>query len=163
MKKEVIVALDFPTVEESLEFLEKFGDEKLFVKIGLELYLQNGQVVVEQIKKLGHKIFLDLKLHDIPNTVYGAAKGLAQFHVDILTVHAAGGYEMLKAAKQGMVDGGSFDTNVIAITQLTSTSEQDMREYPSFFRGKCHSLCEVSKTSRFRWSCFICLGIRKNY
>ena len=64
MKKEVIVALDFPTVEESLEFLEKFGDEKLFVKIGLELYLQNGQVVVKQIKKLGHKIFLDLKLHD---------------------------------------------------------------------------------------------------
>ena len=129
MKKEVIVALDFPTVEESLEFLEKFGDEKLFVKIGLELYLQNGQVVVEKIKTLGHKIFLDLKLHDIPNTVYGASKGLAQFHVDILTVHAAGGYEMLKAAKQGMVDGGSFDTNVIAITQLTSTSEQDMREY----------------------------------
>ena len=117
MKKEVIVALDFPTVEDSLKFLEQFGDEKLFVKIGLELYLQNGQVVVEQIKKLGHKIFLDLKLHDIPNTVYGAAKGLAQFHVDILTVHAAGGYEMLKAAKQGMLDGGSFDTNVIAITQ----------------------------------------------
>ena len=81
----------------------------------------------EKIKELGHKIFLDLKLHDIPNTVYGATKGLAKFKVDILTVHAAGGYEMLKAAKRGMVEGGSVDTNVIAITQLTSTSEEAMK------------------------------------
>ena len=128
MNKDVIIALDFPTLEDTLNFLEKFGEEKLFVKVGMELYLQNGPVVIEKIKELGHKIFLDLKLHDIPNTVYGATKGLAKFKVDILTVHASGGYEMLKAAKRGMVEGGSVDTNVIAITQLTSTSEEAMKE-----------------------------------
>ena len=128
MNKDVIIALDFPTLEDTLSFLEKFGEEKLFVKVGMELYLQNGPVVIEKIKELGHKIFLDLKLHDIPNTVYGATKGLAKFKVDILTVHATGGYEMLKAAKRGMVEGGSVDTNVIAITQLTSTSEEAMKE-----------------------------------
>jgi len=128
MNKDVIIALDFPTLEDTLSFLEKFGEEKLFVKVGMELYLQNGPVVIEKIKELGHKIFLDLKLHDIPNTVYGATKGLAKFKVDILTVHAAGGYEMLKAAERGMVEGGSVDTNVIAITQLTSTSEEAMKE-----------------------------------
>ncbi|ERK60006.1 orotidine 5'-phosphate decarboxylase [Gemella bergeri ATCC 700627] len=128
MQKDVIIALDFPTVEETLEFLEKFGEEKLFVKIGMELYLQNGPIIIEKIKNLGHKIFLDLKLHDIPNTVYGATKGLAKFNVDILTVHAAGGFEMLKAAKQGMIDGGGKNTKVIAITQLTSTSEENMKK-----------------------------------
>ena len=128
MNKDVIIALDFPTLEDTLNFLEKFGEEKLFVKVGMELYLQNGPVVIEKIKELGHKIFLDLKLHDIPNTVYGATKGLAKFKVDILTVHAGGGYEMLKAAKRGMVEGGSVDTNVIAITQLTSTSEEAMKD-----------------------------------
>ena len=128
MKKDVIIALDFPTLEDTLNFLDKFDDEKLFVKVGMELYLQNGPVVLEKIKELGHKVFLDLKLHDIPNTVYGATKGLAQFKVDILTVHGAGGYEMLAAAKRGMVEGGSPDTNVIAITQLTSTSEEAMKE-----------------------------------
>ena len=128
MNKDVIIALDFPTLEDTLSFLEKFGEEKLFVKVGMELYLQNGPVVIEKIKELGHKIFLDLKLHDIPNTVYGATKGLAKFKVDILTVHATGGYEMLKAAKRGMVEGGSVDTNVIAITQLTSTSEEAMKD-----------------------------------
>ena len=128
MNKDVIIALDFPTLEDTLNFLEKFGEEKLFVKVGMELYLQNGPVVIGKIKELGHKIFLDLKLHDIPNTVYGATKGLAKFKVDILTVHAAGGYEMLKAAKQGMVEGGSAETNVIAITQLTSTSEEAMKD-----------------------------------
>ena len=83
MKKEVIIALDFPTLEKTLEFLDKFKEEKLFVKVGMELYLQNGPVVIDEIKKRGHKIFLDLKLHDIPNTVYSAAKGLAKFNIDI--------------------------------------------------------------------------------
>ena len=128
MKKDVIIALDFPTLEDTLNFLDKFDDEKLFVKVGMELYLQNGPEVLEKIKELGHKVFLDLKLHDIPNTVYGATKGLAKFKVDILTVHGAGGYEMLAAAKKGIVEGGSPDTNVIAITQLTSTSEEAMKE-----------------------------------
>jgi len=127
MKKEVIIALDFPTLEKTLEFLDKFKEEKLFVKVGMELYLQNGPVVIDEIKKRGHKIFLDLKLHDIPNTVYSAAKGLAKFNIDILTVHAAGGSEMLKGAKRAMTEAG-VNTKVIAITQLTSTSEEDMRK-----------------------------------
>jgi len=126
-KKEVIIALDFPTLEKTLEFLDKFKEEKLFVKVGMELYLQNGPVVIDEIKKRGHKIFLDLKLHDIPNTVYSAAKGLAKFNIDILTVHAAGGSEMLKGAKRAMTEAG-VNTKVIAITQLTSTSEEDMRK-----------------------------------
>ena len=127
MKKEVIIALDFPTLEKTLEFLDKFKEEKLFVKVGMELYLQNGPIVIDEIKKRGHKIFLDLKLHDIPNTVYSAAKGLAKFNIDILTVHAAGGSEMLKGAKRAMIEAG-VNTKVIAITQLTSTSEEDMRK-----------------------------------
>ena len=127
MKKEVIIALDFPTLEKTLEFLDKFKEGKLFVKVGMELYLQNGPVVIDEIKKRGHKIFLDLKLHDIPNTVYSAAKGLAKFNIDILTVHAAGGSEMLKGAKRAMTEAG-VSTKVIAITQLTSTSEEDMRK-----------------------------------
>lgn len=127
MKKEVIIALDFPTLEKTLNFLDKFQDEKLFVKVGMELYLQNGPIVIEEIKKRGHKIFLDLKLHDIPNTVYGAAKGLAKFDVDLLTVHAAGGSEMLKAAKKAIQEMGA-KTKILAITQLTSTSEEAMRK-----------------------------------
>lgn len=126
MKREVIIALDFPNLEKTMNFLDKFQEEKLFVKIGMELYLQNGPVVIEEIKKRGHKIFLDLKLHDIPNTVYSAAKGLAKFDIDILTVHAAGGSEMLKGAKKAIIEAGA-KTKIIAITQLTSTSEEDMQ------------------------------------
>lgn len=126
MRREVIIALDFPNLEKTINFLDKFCGEKLFVKIGMELYLQNGPVVIEEIKKRGHKIFLDLKLHDIPNTVYSAAKGLAKFDIDILTVHAAGGSEMLKGAKRAITEVGA-KTKIIAITQLTSTSEEDMQ------------------------------------
>lgn len=128
MKREVIIALDFPTIEETIAFLEPFQGRTLFVKIGMELYLQQGPTVIPQIQALGHRVFLDLKLHDIPNTVYSAARGLSKFHVDLLTVHAAGGKEMMRAAKQGLIDGGSPETKVIAITQLTSTSESQMHD-----------------------------------
>ena len=128
MKKEVIVALDFPTVEESLEFLEKFGDEKLFVKIGLELYLQNGQVVVEQIKKLGHKIFLDLKLHDIPNTVAHGVSSLTRLGANLITMHGQGGPVMMKAAVQAARETaeqlGVERTKLLAITVLTSFDDE---------------------------------------
>lgn len=126
-KREVIIALDFPNLDTTLNFLDKFKNEKLFVKIGMELYLQNGPVVVEEIKRRGHKIFLDLKLHDIPNTVYSAVKGLTKFDVDILTVHAAGGAEMLKGAKKAIIEAGA-KTKIIAITQLTSTTEENMKK-----------------------------------
>lgn len=128
LEREVIVALDFPTFEDTLSFLEQFRGEDLFVKVGMELYLQNGPVILQQIQAFGCKVFLDLKLHDIPNTVYSVTKGLAQFGVEMLTVHAAGGVDMLRAAKKGMLDGGSAHTKVIAITQLTSTSEANMQK-----------------------------------
>ena len=125
---DVIVALDFKSLEESLAFLAPFsGHDQLYVKVGMELYLQNGPQVLSALKERGHRIFLDLKLHDIPNTVYGASKGLAQFKVDMLNFHAAGGKEMLEAAKQGLLDGGSPETLAIAVTQLTSTSQEQMQ------------------------------------
>ena len=126
MKKEVIIALDFPTLEKTLEFLDKFKEEKLFVKVGMELYLQNGTIVIDEIKKRGHKIFLDLKLYDIPNTVYSAAKGLAKFNIDILTVHAAGGSEMLnyaRLAKESGVDG--VVSSVLETKKIREQSGED--------------------------------------
>ena len=125
---DVIVALDFKNLEETLAFLALFrGHDQLYLKVGMELYLQNGPQVLSALKERGHRIFLDLKLHDIPNTVYGASKGLAQFKVDMLNFHAAGGKEMLEAAKQGLLDGGSPETLAIAVTQLTSTSQEQMQ------------------------------------
>lgn len=147
MKREVIIALDFPTLEKTLNFLDKFQEEKLFVKIGMELYLQNGPVVINEIKKRGHKIFLDLKLHDIPNTVYSAAKGLAKFDIDILTVHAAGGSEMLKGAKRAVLEEGA-KTKIIAITQLTSTSEEDMRKEQNIQTSIEESVLNYAKVAK---------------
>lgn len=121
--KEVIIALDFPTIEDVKIFLDKFGDEKLFVKVGMELYLQNGPKVIEMISNMGHKIFLDLKLHDIPNTVYGAIKGLSKFNVDFITIHASGGKEMMRYAKKALKDTNNTNTKLLAITQLTSTTK----------------------------------------
>ena len=125
---DVIVALDFKNLEETLAFLAPFrGHDQLYLKVGMELYLQNGPQVLSALKERGYRIFLDLKLHDIPNTVYGASKGLAQYKVDMLNFHAAGGKEMLEAAKQGLLDGGSPETLAIAVTQLTSTSQEQMQ------------------------------------
>lgn len=125
-KREVVIALDFPTMGEVLGFLDLFKGKSLFVKIGMELFYQNGPILLEKIKALGHKIFLDLKLHDIPNTVYSATKGLLRYKIDILTVHASGGSNMMAAAKRAVIEEGA-DTKIIAITQLTSTSEIQMQ------------------------------------
>ncbi len=126
-KKDVIVALDFPGKGETFAFLDNFKDEntKPFVKIGMELFYKEGPEIVREIKARGHKIFLDLKLHDIPNTVERAMANLASLGVDMTNVHASGTVEMMKAAKRGL--GGS-DTILIAVTQLTSTSEEIMKE-----------------------------------
>ena len=113
MGKDVIIACDFNSAEETFAFLDKFTGKKPFVKIGMELFYAEGPAIVREIKKRGHKIFLDLKLHDIPNTVYSAVKGLDKFNIDILTVHAAGGSEMLKGAKRAMTEAG-VNTKVIA-------------------------------------------------
>ncbi|AYC29186.1 orotidine-5'-phosphate decarboxylase [Paenisporosarcina cavernae] len=129
MTRPIIVALDFATKEEAVQFLHSFS-EPLFVKVGMELYYQEGPSVVRKLKALGHAVFLDLKLHDIPNTVYSAMKGLAKLGVDMVNVHAAGGIEMMQAAKRGLEDGlaeGSELPKLIAVTQLTSSSEELVR------------------------------------
>ena len=124
-----IIALDFSSKEEVIEFLDKFN-EPLFVKVGMELYYQEGPEIVKLIKDRGHQIFLDLKLHDIPNTVYKAMKGLAKLKVDMTNCHAAGGREMMKAALNGLVDGSEDGkvTQHIAVTQLTSISQDMMQK-----------------------------------
>lgn len=124
-----IIALDFSNKEEVLNFLDKFN-EPLFVKVGMELYYQEGPEIVKLIKERGHQIFLDLKLHDIPNTVYKAMKGLAKLNVDLTNCHAAGGSEMMKAALKGLQEGSvnGHKTQLIAVTQLTSISTEMMEK-----------------------------------
>lgn len=123
MAKDVIIACDFDSKEKTLDFLSKFDTEKPFVKVGMELYYSEGADIVRAIKDMGHKIFLDLKLHDIPNTVHKAMLTLRRLGVDMLNCHAAGTVEMMKAAKEAVGD----DSILIAVTQLTSTNEERMR------------------------------------
>ncbi|HFI0507007.1 TPA: orotidine-5'-phosphate decarboxylase [Streptococcus suis] len=119
-----IIALDFAGREEVEAFLNEFpAQEKLYVKVGMELYYAEGPSIISYLKDCGHSIFLDLKLHDIPNTVESAMRVLAKLGVDMTNVHAAGGVEMMQAARRGL---GS-DAVLIAVTQLTSTSEEQMR------------------------------------
>ena len=125
--REVIIACDFSSKEATLAFLDQFKDVKPFVKIGMELYYAEGPSIVKEIKERGHKIFLDLKLHDIPNTVYKAMKNVAALGVDMTNVHAAGIIEMMKAAKKA-IDEVNPNTKLIAVTQLTSTSEEMMQK-----------------------------------
>ncbi|MGT2831961.1 orotidine-5'-phosphate decarboxylase [Streptococcus halotolerans] len=120
-----IIALDFPDFDSVKAFLEKFPEgESLYVKIGMELYYACGAEIVSFLKSMGHSIFLDLKLHDIPNTVESAMRVLAKLGVDMTNVHAAGGVEMMAAAKRGFGQQGIL----IAVTQLTSTSQEQMQD-----------------------------------
>ncbi|MBC1754606.1 orotidine-5'-phosphate decarboxylase [Listeria seeligeri] len=125
-----IIALDFQTYQEVETFLAKFSGENLSVKVGMELFYSNGPMIVEKIKQQNHEIFLDLKLHDIPNTVKSAMTGLAKMGVDMVNVHAAGGKKMMEYAREGLEIGatGGKRPLLIAVTQLTSTSEIDMHE-----------------------------------
>lgn len=147
MAKDVIVACDFPSMEKTLEFLDLFKDiRKPFVKIGMELFYAEGPRVVREIKNRGHKVFLDLKLHDIPNTVAGGMRSLAGLGVDMTNVHASGGIRMMKAGLDGLssgaaairascscdggkaVNGGADVPILIAVTQLTSTDQTMLNE-----------------------------------
>ena len=127
MGKDVIVALDFDSKEKTLAFLDRFTEEKPFVKIGMELFYAEGPSVVREIRARGHKIFLDLKLHDIPNTVKKAMAALSALDVDIVNVHAAGTGAMMSAALAGLTRPDGTRPLLIAVTQLTST-DQDMLE-----------------------------------
>ena len=127
MGKDVIVALDFDGREKTLAFLDRFTEEKPFVKIGMELFYSEGPSIVQEIRARGHKIFLDLKLHDIPNTVKKAMAALSALDVDIVNVHAAGTGAMMSAALAGLTRPDGTRPLLIAVTQLTST-DQDMLE-----------------------------------
>ncbi len=127
MGKDVIVACDFSSKEAVFDFLDRFTDEKPFVKIGMELFYAEGPSIVREIKARGHKIFLDLKLHDIPNTVKKAMSVLRDLDVDMTNLHAAGTAEMMKAAVEGLTREDGTRPILIAVTQLTSTSEQRMK------------------------------------
>ncbi len=127
MGKDVIIACDFNSAEETFLFLDKFTGKKPFVKIGMELFYAEGPQIVREIKKRGHKIFLDLKLHDIPNTVMKAMKVLSNLDVDMVNVHAAGTIAMMEAALKGLTRADGTRPMLIAVTQLTSTDEERMQ------------------------------------
>lgn len=126
MGKDVIIACDFASTNETLNFLDRLEGAKPFVKIGMELYYSEGPAIVEKIKSRGHKIFLDLKLHDIPNTVKKAMAVLSRLDADMTNVHAAGGSEMMKAALEGLTRPDGTRPILIAVTQLTSTDAETL-------------------------------------
>lgn len=128
MAKDVIIACDFSSKEDVVSFLDKFKEESLYIKIGMELFYAEGPSIIKEIKKRGHKIFLDLKLHDIPNTVKKAMSVLTNLDVDMCNVHAAGTIAMMEAAVQGLTREDGSRPLLIAVTQLTSTSEERMKQ-----------------------------------
>ncbi|MBY5035392.1 orotidine-5'-phosphate decarboxylase [Streptococcus gallolyticus] len=137
-----VIALDFPDFETTKAFLERFPvEETLYVKIGMELYYACGSQVVTYAKSLGHSVFLDLKLHDIPNTVKSAMAVLRKLGVDMTNVHAAGGVEMMKAAREGFGDQGTL----IAVTQLTSTSQEQMQKFQNIQTSLAESVLHYAK------------------
>lgn len=180
MGKDVIIALDFQTKEEVIKFLEPFK-ESVYVKIGMELFYSEGPSIVREIKKLGHKIFLDLKLHDIPNTVKGALKSIMKMDVDMTNLHASGTKKMMEMA-QSVIDEEKSNTILIAVTQLTSTDEESMKNdllidktmeetvlhyaknaKESHLKGVVCSALEVPTIKKHLGNDFLCItpGIRK--
>lgn len=128
MGKDVIIACDFAGKQETMAFLEQFQEEKPFVKIGMELYYAEGPAIVRELKARGHRIFLDLKLHDIPNTVKKAMAVLSRLDVDMVNLHAAGTAAMMEAALEGLTRPDGTRPLLIAVTQLTSTSQERMEK-----------------------------------
>lgn len=129
MGKDVIIACDFDSGKSVMDFLDGFGERKPFVKIGMELFYAEGPGIINDIKEKGHRIFLDLKLHDIPNTVRKTMKVLAGMEIDMVNVHAAGTIKMMEAAMEGLEEGSLGERpKLIAVTQLTSTSQKQMEE-----------------------------------
>ncbi len=127
MQREVIIACDFPNEQALFEFLKKMPSQRLYLKVGMELFYGAGPSVVKKLKEQGHRIFLDLKLHDIPNTVKSAMKVVAELGADVVNIHASGTVDMMIAAVEG-AKSAKKPPKVIAVTQLTSTSEQRMRD-----------------------------------
>ena len=126
MGKDVIIACDFAGAQQTYDFLERFGDKRPFVKIGMELFYAAGPAIVTELKKRGHKVFLDLKLHDIPNTVRKSMAVLSNLGADMVNLHAAGTIDMMTAALEGLTRPDGSRPILIAVTQLTSTSQERM-------------------------------------
>ena len=126
MGKDVIIACDFDNAKDTLEFLDKFQDQKPYIKIGMELFFSETPEIVREVKRRGHKIFLDLKLHDIPNTVKKAMAALSKLDIDMVNVHCAGTTAMMKAALEGLIREDGTRPILIAVTQLTSTDQEAM-------------------------------------
>ena len=128
MGKDVIIACDFSSAKQTFDFLDRFGTYKPFVKIGMELFYAEGPQIVYRLKERGHRIFLDLKLHDIPNTVKKAMAVLSKLNIDMCNVHAAGTIEMMRAAIDGLTRADGTRPLLIAVTQLTSTDQERMEK-----------------------------------
>lgn len=128
MNEKVIVALDFENTRRALEFLELFQEQKLFLKVGMELFYAGGSDFLRVLKEKGHRVFLDLKLHDIPNTVERTMRVLTRLGVDMVNLHAAGGKAMMEAAVRGLTRPDGTRPVLLAVTQLTSTDERTLRE-----------------------------------
>ena len=151
MERPIIIALDFSTKKETEAFLQHFSGESLFVKVGMELFFQEGPSLLKELKERGHRIFLDVKLHDIPNTVYRTMRGLARFDIDLITVHAAGGTAMMKAALKGLAEGkawGRKRTRCVAVTQLTSMTEEEIRKEQRIPLSLTESVVHYAKLAR---------------
>lgn len=144
MTSKPIIALDFPSKLDVEEFLSEFT-EPLFLKVGMELFYQEGPQLIRTLNHYGHDIFLDLKLHDIPNTVESAMRRIAELGVDMVNVHAAGGLAMMEAAKRGLAGSG---TKLIAVTQLTSTSEEQMQQEQLVSVGLEESVLHYAKLAK---------------
>ena len=148
MGKDVIVACDFPSAGETLAFLDKLGSARPFVKIGMELYYAEGPQIVRSLKERGYKVFLDLKLHDIPNTVKKAMAVLSSLGADIVNVHAAGTKAMMAAALEGLTRPDGSRSLLIAVTQLTSTDEETMQSELLISRSMPETVMHYARNAR---------------
>lgn len=147
MNSHVIVACDFKNQQETFQFLDQFNHATLYVKIGMELFYGNGPEIVKEIKRRGHKIFLDLKLHDIPNTVYSAMSKLAELDVDMVNLHAAGGTEMIRAAREAL-DAHHSNAILLAVTQLTSTTQEMMEKELLIHETMANTVCHYARVAK---------------
>jgi orotidine-5'-phosphate decarboxylase len=149
MENPVIIALDFENAGKAKEFLTCFKGHSPYVKVGMELFYAEGISFIDWLKKKDFRVFLDLKLHDIPTTVQKAMKGLGRFNIDMVNVHAGGGMAMMRAAKEGLLESGAHHTKLIAVTQLTSTTEKVLKEELLINNGKLEeSVSHYSKLAK---------------
>ena len=149
MAKDVIIACDFAGRQQTLDFLDAFaGSRKPFLKIGMELFYAEGPDIVRELKRRGHPIFLDLKLHDIPNTVKKAMRVLSSLDIDLCNVHAAGTVEMMRAALEGLTRPDGSRPLLIAVTQLTSTSEERMQQELLIGAGINETIVKYAQNAR---------------